>query len=269
MIRNLSRPLPRPLPRPLSAAGVGGGFNPASLFGGGEQGLVYDLSNRASLFVDSARTTPVTKAGDLIGSVSDLSPNGNHASQANTGNKPVWQTSYAAFDGSDDWWQTAAINFTATDEMTLVVSLTKSSDAAIGAVIELSANPNTTAGAFSLLAPSSVGGNNFNYASRGATTLRGASVAAAAPVTAVITGNSDISAPLARIRRDGGAWAQATTDQGGGNYGNHAVYVGRRAGSSLPFNGRIYRLFVINRALTAIELAKVEAWAGEPAGIFF
>jgi len=50
-------------------------FNPASLFTNGEQGWVYDPSNFATLFQDSAGTTPVTAVEQPVGLQLDLSQN--------------------------------------------------------------------------------------------------------------------------------------------------------------------------------------------------
>lgn len=57
-------------------------FNPASLFTNGEQGWVYDPSNFATLFQDSAGTTPVTAVEQPVGLQLDLSQNGVGANGA-------------------------------------------------------------------------------------------------------------------------------------------------------------------------------------------
>jgi hypothetical protein len=64
-------------------------FSPASLFANGEQGWWYDPSNFATLFQDSAGTTPVTAMEQPVGLQLDLSGRGNHRFQATSGNRPV------------------------------------------------------------------------------------------------------------------------------------------------------------------------------------
>jgi hypothetical protein len=56
-------------------------FTLPRLFDGGFQGIVFDPLNIATLFQDSAGTTPVTTPGDPVARVLDLSGNGHHATQ--------------------------------------------------------------------------------------------------------------------------------------------------------------------------------------------
>lgn len=76
------------------------GFNPASFFVNGEQGWVYDPSNMATLFQDSAGTTPVTAMEQPIGLQLDLSGRGNHRFQSNSANRPVLSARVNLFVGT-------------------------------------------------------------------------------------------------------------------------------------------------------------------------
>ena len=92
---------------PLDFRRRGGGFDPKSLFRNGEVGVWYDPSDLSTLFQDSAGTTPVTAVGQPVGLMLDKSGNGNHASQATAGNRPLLQVDangkyYLVFDGVDD-----------------------------------------------------------------------------------------------------------------------------------------------------------------------
>jgi len=84
--------------------GTVGVFTPASLFAGGQQGLLYEAFDISTLFQDSAGTTPVTVATDPIGYVGDKSGNGNHATQATAAARPTYQTgpARATLDKVDD-----------------------------------------------------------------------------------------------------------------------------------------------------------------------
>ena len=81
-----------------------------------------------------------------------------------------------------------------------------------------------------------------------------------APITNVVTGLNDISGDLVRIRVNGVQAGQSTTDQGTGNFGSYALYIGSRAGSSNRFNGHLYGLVVVGRALTSTEITNMETW---------
>ena len=117
------------LPR-LGAMMQSGGFSPASLFAGGQQGLWlevvqsgelypaslfaggtdgawYDPSDLSTLFQDSAGTTPVTASGQPVGKMLDKSGNGNHATQATAAARPIYTEgsglAWLAFDGVGDF----------------------------------------------------------------------------------------------------------------------------------------------------------------------
>ena len=81
-----------------------GGFSPASLFAGGQQGVLLESFDISTLFQDSAGATPVTAATNPIGRASDKSGRGNHATQATTARRPAYQTGPArmALDKVDD-----------------------------------------------------------------------------------------------------------------------------------------------------------------------
>ncbi len=259
-------PLTRSVTRGLTELGAGGAFSPSASFFAGAQGFAYDLSDASKLYVDSARTVQVATAGDLIGSVSDLSGNGNHASQATGASKPAWQTTYATFDGFDDFWSTASLNFTATDKVTVVAGVRKLSDAETGMILELSQNAGTNTNSFYLA--NSGATPNWAVNSRGSAAPASAvGSTGAAPNTAVVSAQCDISGDSLVIRGNGAQLSRSVADQGTGNYGNYPLYIGRRGGSSLPFNGRIYRMIVIGRLLNATELARAERWCALNTGV--
>lgn len=74
----------------------------AKVFGNGEQGTLYVpqpvISGQQVLFQDYQMTIPVTAPGDPVGAMLDLSPNVNHARQAVSANRPIYQT-----DGNKHW----------------------------------------------------------------------------------------------------------------------------------------------------------------------
>jgi hypothetical protein len=165
------------------------------------------------------------------------------------------------FDGVDDSLATASINFSATDKMSVFAGVRKLSDAAVGSVVELSANVNTNSGSFWVAAPVTVTGPNYYFVSRGTTAPAGSIASGnASPTTNVITGLGDIVAPNANIRVNASQIVTDTTTQGTGNFGNYPLYIGMRGGATVPFNGRIYSLIVRGATTTADQIARTEAW---------
>jgi hypothetical protein len=169
---------------------------------------------------------------------------------------------YLKFDGFDDSLQTAAIDFTATDKMTVFAGVTKLSDAAAAIAAEISVGVTTTAGSWAIYAPNSAAVPIYSFRQQGTVTASAtySNSAAAAPVSNVLTGVGDIAGDITLLRSNGAAVASVSTDLGTGNYGNHALNIGRRNNASLPFNGRLFPLIVRGAASNDSQIAKAERW---------
>lgn len=265
IVQPIARPIVQPITRPITAPSTGSAWSPARLFTASEPGIAYDLTDKTKLYQDSARTTLVSANGDPIGSATDLSGNGKHASQATTASKPLFQ-GYADFDGVDDNLATAAINFTNTGVMTVVASIRKGSDATLGLLAELGTGGQ--AGSFFVSAPTSAGqptyGANYTGATSGRTQVSAASYAA--PHLAVVNSSGILATGEIELRVNG-TLTESTAGVGGGTFGNYPLSIGRRSNGTLLFTGRIYRMIVIGRTLTAAELSRAEAWCAAPAGV--
>lgn len=238
-----------------------------ALFAGAPGGMwAWDIAGNS--YTDSARTTPVTTAGDAIGSSTDLSGNGKHVSSSSTA-RPLYQSA-ARFDGMDDCLATASIDFTGTDAVTVVTSLRKNSDVSQAMLYELSASSNANTGTFRALAPATSGTNTITVGARGSGSLVATSPISGlvAPVTFIHTMQQKISTPVLRHRVNGGAWTTSSNSQGTGNLSNNPLNIGSRGGGViLPYNGDIFRQCAIGRQLSDAETALVEAWANEPTGV--
>ena len=172
---------------------------------------------------------------------------------------------YLKFDGTDDSMVTNSIDFTGTDKMSVFAGVRKLSDAAIGTIVELSVSYGTNAGAFLLSAPDSISASTYGVGLHTSTTGYYLPSVFASPVTNTIAIKFDAAASgLANqiIPRINGSINQS--NGGGsvssGNFGNYPLYIGRRGGSSLPFNGRIYSLIVCGKLASAAEIASTENW---------
>ena len=143
----------------------------------------------------------------------------------------------------------------------------KASDAARGTIVELTASAAANNGAFHLAAPNAASAT-IAWESKGTVLADAvASSGVAAPLTAVLTGTSDISGDTAILRVNGAQADADTGNQGTGNFSNAAMYIGHRGGSSLPLNGRIYSLTVLGRTATALEIAAAESYAAGKSGV--
>lgn len=256
--------------------GGGGGvpaYNPASaLFGAGEQGVWYDFSDLSTMFQDTAGTNPVTAVGQRIARINDKSGRGNHATRTTTAQQPILRQTggglyYAEFDGIDDSWVTGNIDFSATDEMTVIAGVRKLSDAAAGSIVSISTSAAANIGAFELLGPSNTAAPDYRWTTRGTTTSTIAPLNFPAPITNVMTGLADISAPQSILRANGAQVVASAGSQGTGNYGTHPLYVGRRGNSTTPFNGHMFGLIVRGKTTSGADLTNAETYMAGKTGV--
>ncbi len=258
-----------------SIAGFGiAPFDPSQLFAAGEQGVWYDPSDFSTMFQDAAGTIPVTAVGQSVGLIRDKSGRNNNASQSTPGALPVLgqETTgqyYLTFNGTNTSLVSSSIDFSATDSMSVFAGLQKLSDAASAMLVELSASLVTNAGTFRIDAPSSASANNYRFLSRGSGGSAVATKSAApSPDTCVLSGLADISTDTCIIRYNGAQAGTSITDQGSGNYGNYPLYIGRRGGTSLPFNGRLYSLIICGATVSASQVASTEAYVNAKTGAY-
>jgi hypothetical protein len=170
---------------------------------------------------------------------------------------------YLKFDGTDDSMLTNNINFTSTDKMSAFAGVRKLSDAAIGMIYELSTSFSSNPGTFALY---STNDSTYKAASSGTLFKEATSTSLPSPRTNVLTEIASISGDQLDLRVNGVLNAQNTGDQGTGNFGTYPLYIGRRANASLPFNGQIYSLIIVGKAVTATELASTETYVGIETG---
>ncbi|WP_166168026.1 LamG domain-containing protein [Acinetobacter sp. SA01] len=250
-----------PLSTVIGGAGI---WTPGCTVIGGQQNLTQLIK---SLFSDGTQglylnPQDAVSVSDLS-SIKDLSGRNNHATQANATSRASLITDPSGykslkFDGIDDGYVTPSINFTNTDKVTVIAAVRKLSDAAIGMLCEFSADLGSNYGSFYLGAPATSGNGSITFNSKGTFFAAATDTSVFAPVSVVVTGYANIAAPLSVIRRNGVFKNSNSLSQGTGNYGNYPLYIGRRGGTSLPFNGQIYALLVIGKLLDAATTAKIE-----------
>ena len=252
-----------PLSTVIGGAGI---WTPGCTVIGGQQNLDQLIK---SLFADGTQGLYLNAQDALsvsdLSSIKDLSGRNNHALQANATSRASLITDPSGykslkFDGIDDGYVTQSINFTNTDKVTVIAAVRKLSDANTGIVAELSTRAGTTTNlsAFVLYAPFDASNKGYGFRSVG--TLESTSFGALplAPNSSVLTAKSSIAQDILTLRVNSIQYSVLTQDQGTGNYGNYPLYIGRRGGTSLPFNGQIYALLVIGKLLDDATTQRIE-----------
>jgi hypothetical protein len=151
------------------------------------------------------------------------------------------------------------LNMSATDEVMVLAGVRKATTTD-GTICELSATQVTNTGTFQLR--SSLSANpTYYFGSRGDAGNAQAVITSSiysAPISNVLCGQADISAPFVRLRVDSGVETIVNTiSQGTGNYGNYPLFLFARGGTSLFLNGRLYGLII--RATSTIDRLRARA----------
>lgn len=253
-----------------------GGSSDASistLFANGEKGAWYDPSDFVTMFQDSAGTIPVTDFNQPVGKILDKSGNGFHLTQSTATSKPILKkdasgNSFLEFDGADDFLTCASFNMSSRDDLSIFACSAKYAEASAGIIVELSDAMGLNNGTFGVFYPTAPAAYNVSGGSKGTVSVFPAKTGILPSTTPrSIIFLADISAPSAGIRVDDLSEASSAASQGTGNYGNYSIYVGRRAGTSLPFYGSIYSLIIRNKLSTELEIADAKTYIKQKGGI--
>jgi hypothetical protein len=208
---------------------------------------------------------------------------GNHATQATSASRPILRQDangkyYLFFDGVDDSLSTGSIDFTSTDKMTVFAGVRKLSDAAAGMLAEMSVVANSNSGAFAVAAPGwSPVASQYGSLIKGAgenPPYANSPAAFTAPITNVLAmqynlgGAANTDVIKMRVNASDRALTFFNGPVGGGNFGNYPLYIGRRAGTSLPFNGHLYSLIIRGAASTDAQIASAESYVNSKTGAY-
>lgn len=153
-----------------------------------------------------------------------------------------------------------------TDEHSTFAGIRKLSGSA-GMVYEHTNNVNANYGSYYLLSDY-IGNGSYSAENRGFT-VRGVSSninTSSFPSTNLITFTADISADSVVLRQDGVQIGANTDDQGTSDLSSASFYIGRRGGTSLPFNGHIYQLVVRGSNTSASKITQVEKFIASKTG---
>lgn len=238
------------------AALGGGAFSPVSLFGGGEQGVVYDLTNTATMFQErtgAAATTP-SGANGPIGTLKDLSPNNNYAVTASDVARPLSRQGvgapnvYGEWDGIDDYLRATFViaqPFVRVASWRRITGIT--SDQVFGGVFDNSG----------VLFRG--GGSNTEYSIFDGLSLGTITVALGENIVSTERHNNTLS----RIAKNNGAYVSGTS----GSNVPGGVTLCSNSSLSAFLNVALYRVIIISRDLTDSEIAQCRTWCGAAAGL--
>ena len=193
---------------------------------------------------------------------------GNHAFQSTAASRPILRQSaggllYLEYDGVDDFLVTNAIDFSASDKVAVFAGVRALANERI--VLELSPSLDTNNGSFYVYKSSS----GWGFGSKGTVASEPNATTYVPPITNVLTGLGDIGGDSAILRVNGSQSATSATDQGTGNFGNYALYRGRRGGASLSFNGWDFGTIIRGGASTDVLITQTEAWLANKTGVSF
>lgn len=165
---------------------------------------------------------------------------------------------YLAFDGVDDSLATGSIDFSATDKATYWVGARKLSGSGPQYLMELGTG--IAENAFNIVAPPSLDAAAYDF--RVATHQRQTLGSYASPVSNVLSVQQNLagaSAAAQTVARINSIQLSLTgTNVGTGNFINAPIHIGRRAGASGPFNGRLHQLIVRGAQSSTAQIASTE-----------
>jgi hypothetical protein len=152
------------------------------------------------------------------------------------------------------------------DKAQVFAGVRKLSDATQMVIAELSVSLTTENGSFLLQSQANQG---YTFGSKGTARADALAQTYTAPITNVVTCIGDISGDISRIRVNGSQIAEVLTDQGTGNYLAYPLYIGRRAGTTAPFNGHLYSLITrFGANLDAPTIASTETYVAGKTGFY-
>ncbi len=246
----------------LSIGQIGMGLGRRSAGGGGPPpynpstdlaGYLFAIQpwNIGTLFTDTAGTVAVTAPGDLVACVRDPFNNAIVATQATSGNRPIYQVDGDGLpylqlgDGvTPRWFVTGTLTFNTDSINRLIYCVAARQDARPAANTRLLSHI-----AFTLFAPEI---NNTHSATHrvSSSVSAQATFSGTPPLKELYAAYATAANDLIRFRRNKAQVAQSVSDPGAGFYGNGVLAIGSTNTGADPFNGRLYGMAIGRSATT-------------------
>jgi hypothetical protein len=241
----------------MQLAGLSAPVIPFSLFTNGEDGAIYDVLNGAYAERDAAGggTTRVTTDGTAVGTLRDLSGNGNHLVAPSDAARPIYKVegalAYIEFDKTDDSMDSAMV---LTQPWARVSALK---------------HFNTTTGARRIYASSTAGHGNV-VCNAGTYAIQFTDDGTASlTLTTIPTNNANFV--LSEARNGVSSFGQINQTAADvlniGANGLNTFRVNMSSTSTQRGGVKLYSCVIVNRVLTAGELSDLQDWAAASAGV--
>jgi hypothetical protein len=168
-------------------------------------------------------------------------------------------------NGVNSWMQIPGLAMSASERAFVTVSARRDSDATAALLVELGTDSSTVNGTLGLFAPGTAATAGAVLRARGNTNTGQVSASlAAAPMAMLLSGVVDLAAQTLALRSGGAQVASGSSPFGPSLLSDATLYLGKRAGTSVPFGGVIYRVVVRGSYADSFRLALAESWANEP-----
>ena len=261
--RSASRPITHQIRRGIGSAS-GGGVTPSltaqvqALFGKySAAGGMWDFTDTATLFQDSAGTTPVTAASQPVGRVLDKSGQGNHFIQSTSASRPAYNGAGITPDGVDDFMQTAGnLDLTACDKVVVAMGYEKLDDTP---QMQMELGPvGYQPGLFSLLSgQDSVQSQSFNFPGAASAAYANASyfVISRPNEYGAHIGRGSVPGDLAEVWWNGTKGADSTTDRIGGTMASDSLNLLSRNGTGSFSNTPTRRALVLGVPVAGVQVS--------------
>lgn len=244
-----------------------GNWSPASLFTGAN-GLWLE-TDLTTMFQDSAGTTPVTTNTNPVGLWKDKSGNNNHVSQATSTNRPTYSTTghpNVLFNGTNQWLHNSlqVVKPESAHEIWVAAQVT-----ATGERHPITAFTSTSGTNGSIVGPFAIGewsALNITYQPSTAVSLPGDATNYALNTDTVFAsvGSGNVGGNLTEtlyVNNAAGVVGASVAVSTTYDQATLETLVGSYAGApSLLWQGPIYAIVAINRALTTGERASLKTY---------